>query len=122
MNYTDLRNASKAIDNRIGEGTKKFGACCTCAHAIFRLFKHGREEGFCCFNSSEPIRLSSIDPIVDCTLYYDKLAPSLMEMSQMATIIEVKRKAGFLEDKEVVVSKPEDRKANSDVVETFEVE
>ncbi len=104
---TNIYYISRSVDSKVSDSFKKYGICSTCSQFTCKLYKHGKEKAQCSRIYSRPVPLSSYDPIVDCIDYHNRIQLTLPEMEQIATIINVRRKAGFIEEVEVEFKSPE---------------
>lgn len=90
----------------ISRRNKGYGLCATCGHFIVRKTQLFDEEAWCgaYINKYIPcIRPRLHDPIIECSQYYPTGQLSLMEMTAIATIIDVaqiKNSAGFIDQEE----------------------
>lgn len=106
---------TRKIQTENSKVPSNYGLCSECEHLVYRKTQLMDEECVCDAYVSDHFRMKTqprtYDSIIECSTFYKRGQLSLSEMGQIATIIEIKkRKIGFHEVDEVVVTSPRDRK------------
>ncbi len=97
-----------------------FGLCHQCTHIqiIKTKYDHVFAKCACDWEQKNEIKPNRVDPIVECSNFYPKGQLRLREMSNIATLIDIKRKKknsniGFLnnneDDIEVIITNPSNK-------------
>jgi len=74
----------------------KYGICSQCTHLNYVSSEFGKELATCSFDETMYSWPNTCNPMMKCSRYYKKGQQSLIEMANMATYIEVKkRNIGF---------------------------
>jgi ssDNA-binding Zn-finger/Zn-ribbon topoisomerase 1 len=103
---------AKRIDGH-REKVPEFGICSSCGHLNIIKTRLFDRYVWCDNYESMPVKIrpNTVDPITECSRHYPIGAMSLRDMSQIAYIIDVKkRQAGFAaEEAEVVITMPNEK-------------
>lgn len=72
--------------------SNKFGLCSKCAHVSYVRKKYGAEKACCGFwGEPEKRPLSSVDPVIECTMYSKAGAMEIQTMWRIAIFIDPKK-------------------------------
>lgn len=111
INYAYAENLDNKSSIKVG-GSKNVprghGICTDCTHFAWETPQYGEPMTTC--TRYEPERpLNKVNPIVECSRFYPRGQLSMLDMVQMATIIDVKRKIGFANEVIVEIRPPKEQ-------------
>ena len=102
-----LENKTIKIDG--GKNVPKgFGICEKCIHFQWQLKQYDRLNVFCISQWGETKVLHGNDPILDCSWFEQRGGLSLRSMYDMATMINLKPKIGFVGETEIEIVPPKE--------------
>lgn len=95
---------AESLENKFKSGTdferafSDFGLCKNCGNLLGCVTKYNKRYARC--EMLTGVKLDPMDPVQYCTSYFRRGQLDIHSMKEMATLIEIRRDVGFLEERD----------------------